>query len=904
MKLDSIFRSELHQKLAHGATVVTGNARLASALQQEYQQLAIDNGQQVWETPDIQPWQSWLRRLWEDAVFDGLIESPALLLTDVQELYVWESIIGSSNSTILRKEATAKNASEAWRQLVNWQITVEEPGFEINEDTQAFRAWVEEFELRCQQHGWLAASRMLVQLIECFAQHEYKLSSDIYLLGFDELTPLQHAFVSAVRSRQGSIYWVQLAQEDDQTGTAVRLACTDNNDEIMSLARWIKSTLHTASDSRIGVVVPDLCTHRANLLRSLTQFLMPGNILAESDEPLPWNISLGLPLIQYPIIETAFTLLDLCGGYFLLQDAGPLLISPYIAGAAEELGARALLDRKLRDIGEQKVNLKRLCWLAGNSDQPWYSPRLAGNISKLEELTDEMPGSASSSDWVKWFTEILNSAGWARDRGYNAEEHQAIEAFHKLLARFSGLQAVSERTSYSRASGLLKRLATAQIFQPRTEDTPIQILGLYEAIGQDFDALWVMDLHDGNWPASPQPSPFIPLSLQRKLAMPHADQARELAIAEGITRRLLSAASDVVMSYPLRKGEEELRPSPLIRDLPEADMQALSLSDEKTWYEMLLQSRKVEALCNDFAPALVEERASGGSGIFKYQSLCPFRAFAQYRLSATALATPQVGLDAMKRGQLFHHVLELFWRDVRDLDSLKAMTDEMLKQKLDAVIEQAINQMAEHNPDIFSPRFRQIEASRLEQLSQQWLEIEKQRADFSVVNFEKEVWQDVNGINVHLWIDRVDELAAGGKVVIDYKTGSVSPSQWFGDRPEEPQLPLYSIAEGAGENAVRAVLYGQLKAADMKFSGVVEQAGLLPNLPPSRNPQLKQITEQWPQVLDEWLLTINQLASDFRNGRAEVDPKKPDTCETSYCELSGLCRIDELQAASGSVADE
>ena len=162
----------------------------------------------------------------------------------------------------------------------------------------------------------------------------------------------------------------------------------------------------------------------------------------------------------------------------------------------------------------------------------------------------------------------------------------------------------------------------------------------------------------------------------------------------------------------------------------------------------------------------------------------------------------------------------------------------------------------------------------------------------------------MNGINVHLWIDRVDELAAGGKVVIDYKTGSVSPSQWFGDRPEEPQLPLYSIAEGADESAVRAVLYGQLKAADMKFSGVVEQAGLLPNLPPSRNPQLKQITEQWPQVLDEWLLTINQLASDFRKGRAEVDPKKPDTCETSYCELSGLCRIDELQAASESLADE
>ncbi len=52
-------------------------------------------------------------------------------------------------------------------------------------------------------------------------------------------------------------------------------------------------------------------------------------------------------------------------------------------------------------------------------------------------------------------------------------------------------------------------------------------------------------------------------------------------------------------------------------------------------------------------------------------------------------------------------------------------------------------------------------------------------------------------------------------------------------------------------------------------------------------------------LLEEILIRLSQLAADFRNGRAEVDPKKPDTCDTSYCELSGLCRIDELMAAAG-----
>ncbi|MFW2439472.1 MAG: PD-(D/E)XK nuclease family protein [Arenicellales bacterium] len=899
MKPETIKRIDLHQKLRNGSTVVTGNARLAVALQQEFQQQAIDDGLKVWETPDIKPWSIWLRQTWEEAVFDGLVESPALLLTDEQEQYVWEAVIESSTEPVLRKEATAKKASEAWRQLINWQVNRDETDFTINEDTQAFQFWADEFERQCDEQGWLPASRMAEQLVQSILNDPDALNNHIILLGFDELTPLQQALYAAISDSTGSIQWAQLSEAEAGSSTAVRLACADNDDEINTLALWIRKRLQEKPDSRIGVVVPDLGAHRSNLIRRLTEILVPGNLMAEGDEPLPWNISLGLPLKHYPVIETAFNLLDLACGGFPLENIGPLLNSPYLAGAAEELGARALLDRKLRDIGEQKVSLKTLCWLAANTDRPWFSPELAKNVNKLEELVEKAPGTASSADWVKLFAAILNAAGWAKDRDFNSEEYQAIEAFHKLLARFSGLQAVSGRLSYSRALGMLKRLALAQIFQPRGDATPIQILGLYEAIGLQFDALWVMDLHDGNWPASPQPNPFIPLSLQRQLAMPHADQARELAIAQGITERLLIAAPDVVMSYPLRKGEEQLRLSPLIRDLAEGDSEALALmlNKEPTWSETIQQSRRTELLADDRAPELPQQRASGGSGIFKYQSLCPFRAFAQYRLSATALVTPQVGLDAMKRGQLFHKVLELFWRDVRDLKTLLAMNEETLRQKLDDVIVQAIDAMAEQNPDIFSPRFRQIESSRLKQLTLQWLEIEKQRADFTVVDFEKEVWHEVNGINIHLWIDRIDELADGRKVVIDYKTGIVSPSQWFGERPEEPQLPLYSMVEsGDKDTEVSAVLYGQLKAADMKFSGVVAEEGLIPNLPPARNPQLKEVTELWPQVLDDWQHTINQLAGDFRSGKADVDPKKPSTCETSYCELSGLCRIDELMA--------
>ena len=893
MKLETINRSDLCQRLVQGAVVVTGNSRLAAVLQQEFQQQAVDNGQTVWESPAIKPWNIWLNQLWEDAVFDGRIESPALLLTEAQEQYVWESVIESLTAAILRKEATASKVSEAWRQLINWQVRCDEADFDLNEDTQAFKLWVDEFEQQCNEQGWQSLARMAEQLVQCFNDDTATPESEILLLGFDELTPLQLALCTAINNHGGSILWAELAQANQPGHTAIRLACTDNDDEICTLAQWIQQRLERQPDAQIGVVVPDLGAHRSRLIRRLTELLVPCNLVSEDEEPLPWNISLGLPLKSYPVIEAAFSVLELAGGSFQLERLVPLLNSPYLAGASEEVGSRALLDRKLREIGEQRVSLQSLCWQAGRTETPWHSPQLAGHVCKLAKLVKDVPGSASSADWVKWFIEILNTAGWTKDRNFNAAEYQAIEAFHKLLARFSGLQAVSGRLSYSRALNLLRRLAHSQIFQPRTDSTPIQILGLYEAIGIQFDALWVMDLHDNNWPASPQPNPFIPLSLQRKLSMPHADQARELVIAQRITERLLQAAPDVVMSYPLRKGEEELRASPLINGLAEADKKSVIQVEAAGWSELIQQHGDHELLDIDPAPALQQQRASGGSGIFKYQSLCPFRAFAQYRLSATPLATPQVGLDAMKRGQLFHHLLELFWLDVRNLRTLISMDEAALASKLDSVIAQAIDEMAEQTPEIFSPRFRQIESSRLKQLTLQWLEIEKQRADFTVVDFEKEVRTDINGISVHLWLDRIDQLADGRKLVIDYKTGTVSPAQWFGERPEEPQLPLYSMVEGEG---VCAVLYGQLKAGDMKFSGVVEEEGMIPNLPPPRNSQLKEVTEQWPQVLDDWKQTIDQLAEDFRSGRAAVDPKKSSTCETSYCELSGLCRIDEMMA--------
>ncbi|MBF0471797.1 MAG: PD-(D/E)XK nuclease family protein, partial [Gammaproteobacteria bacterium] len=139
----------------------------------------------------------------------------------------------------------------------------------------------------------------------------------------------------------------------------------------------------------------------------------------------------------------------------------------------------------------------------------------------------------------------------------------------------------------------------------------------------------------------------------------------------------------------------------------------------------------------------------------------------------------------------------------------------------------------------------------------------------------------------------------GRQMVIDYKTGEVKPSQWFGERPEEPQLPLYSMTV---RGDIAGVLFAQVKAGDMAFKGVAAEGGLAPDVKSYQ--ELKQTSEagSWPDVLEDWRVTMERLGEAFRNGEAMVDPKKyPTTC--TYCDLKPLCRIHELRVLDGESND-
>src|SRR5690606_39027744 len=96
---------------------------------------------------------------------------------------------------------------------------------------------------------------------------------------------------------------------------------------------------------------------------------------------------------------------------------------------------------------------------------------------------------------------------------------------------FAALAVTGEQPSWAEALGELRRLAAATPFQPRTPDARLQVLGVLEAAGLRFDALWVCGTTDGRWPEPLAPHPLLPAGLQRRLAMPRAQPAHELTMA-------------------------------------------------------------------------------------------------------------------------------------------------------------------------------------------------------------------------------------------------------------------------------------------------------------------------------------------------------------------------------------
>ncbi len=896
------------EALQSRATLVTASRRLARRLQADFNRRMRRAGRSAWPGADILPWPAWIARFWNET-FGLALADPALpprvLLSASQERRLWETIVNESawSHVLLQVPATARTAQEAWQLVHEWRLSLPTEAGAPNEDTRAFIAWADRFARECERRGWQDAARVPDLLADAFERRRLAPPARLLLAGFDELTPQQQRLLDSLERAGTQVESIVIPAN---AGNARRLACQEAREEIVFAARWARGILEAQPDASIGIVVPDLQAQAGTIARAFDAMFVPAATLPGAGPIVrPYNISLGRALKDYPLAHSALLVLQLALDELTHTQAGSLLRSPFLGSAEQEISCRAALDAELRRLGETTTTLALLLRRAEAQDadgtpRAFAAARLAQHLKTLRVACDALPRRQLPSNWAEAFSRLLQAMGWPGERLLTSAEFQTFEAWRTLTTELSGLDAIAGRIDGLEALAMLRRLATERIFQPETPAVPIQILGVLETAGLAFDHLWVMGLHDGVWPASPRPNPLLPIVAARRHGLPHASAERELVFARRLTDRLLASAPEVIASYPRRRGDEDLRPSPLIAGLPEISPDAIAVSPATGFRDLIHVARALETLADNRAPALPEGTlVQRGTAVFRDQAACPFRAFARVRLGAASLDEPGPGLDDSTRGRLLHGVLARVWRELKTHAALCARAPEALQALVRAQVAAQIAHEARFRQGTFTARFTGIEQRRLEALVLDWLAIEKARAPFTVAATESPEEIGIGGLRIRAVVDRVDTLSDGARAVIDYKTGRPKTSQWSGARPDEPQLPLYSVAHAP----VSAVLFARLRRGEMGFAGVVRGDSLVPGLRAFEGTRDAAAYGSWEGLQDAWRATLEALGQSFRHGEATVDPKYPrKTCE--HCGLTSLCRVHEREAGILAVADD
>ena len=888
--------------LASGVTVVTPNQRLAQALAREFDAAQAAQGRSAWESADILSYSAFVQRCYEDALYSELASALPILLTPAQEQSLWEDAIRASKlaETLLSASSAATQCREAWQLAHAWCLMPRLKAAAANEDAKAFLDWAARYERACahsnRKIGYIDAARLPDVVIPLLAHQAVTKPKTLVRYGFDIMTAQQRALFDALAAVDIEVLATGPARD---VGRNSRIAFTAKRDEMLASATWARARLGANPQAHIGVVVPDLAQARSTVNRIFASVMQPDHALpGASKQTLPFNISLGIALNQYPLVHDALLTLQLAGREIEFNCASRLLRSPFLGGSEAEMAARARLDALLRARAGTTVTLDALLRLMHLRGAP-RCPVLAERLRHLaEHRKANLFGAKQPSEWAKAISAALGLLGFPdKGRGLDSTEYQTLKKWHEVVAGFAALDAIAGRMGYADACRRLARMAADTLFQPEAAAVPVQILGVLESAGLEFDHLWVMGLTDEAWPIPVRPNPFIPIKLQREARVPQADAAGSLDLDRRITAGWLAAAPEVVFSHPLREGDRELSASPLIAAVLKVKFEDFDVPACDKLRDAIYRARREERIADDKAPAFAHQGAgagphSGGTGVFRNQAACPFRAFAAHRLGAEALETPQPGLSAMDRGTLLHAVLAAAWTALGGKAALDAISRDDLAALLVRCADEGIGRLRRWKPEALQGRFAELERSRLAALARDWLEFEKQRPTFEVVAIEEKRVVEFGGVTVNAKLDRMDKLGGGGYAILDYKTGAASVTAWLGTRPDEPQLPLYAIGS---EKDIAAVAFARVKAGELEFKGIARDKDLLPGVKTIADQQrspLAKAYDSWDSLVEGWRRELAALGQGFAIGDARVDPKHgEDTCQ--FCGMQPLCRINE-----------
>jgi len=392
-------------------------------------------------------------------------------------------------------------------------------------------------------------------------------------------------------------------------------------------------------------------------------------------------------------------------------------------------------------------------------------------------------------------------------------------------------------------------LENASFVPPSPVDPEVVVLPLHQLLARPFAAAVVPGCDEQRLPGSPEPSGDWTTAQRRALGLALREQLEEEQRAAW--RHLLSLGHVDLLCRRTDSGGEALLPSPLVQ-LLQAEGTLLPAADPREERAIAVQP---VAKPRPAAPHLVPSRISASA----YEDLrrCPYRFFALRQLGLQDAEELDGDADKRDYGNWIHDVLADFHRALQQDPAADRAA------LLDRCATQAMARLGLPEGEFlpFEATWPQVRRGYL-----QWLqEHEAAGAQFDAA--EQEFTLAIGPWQLYGRVDRIDRLAGGRRMVVDYKTESSRRTRDRVAQPlEDTQLPFYGVL--MGDEAVEAAY------VNVGERGVVEKV------------EQREI-ERARQALREGIRHDLQAVA---GGAALPALGEGAACE--YCAARGLCRRD------------
>jgi hypothetical protein len=249
----------------------------------------------------------------------------------------------------IRKGASAL-AADAWALVHTWGAGGESwrawRSTYVDSDPALFAGWAERY---CRELERLRAVdlAMVPDLLASIAQAvpEWR-GQDVVLAGFIETSPQQQRLIDALTAAGMSI---RTAPSVGASTAPLRFSAPTSRDELRAALVWARRQAEASPGASIGIAIEDLAQRRDEVRALAEDVLCPAlQMPGQAGAARPYNLSLGTPLADTPIINAALATLTLAQAPLARPAAAALLRSPYFP----DLGRHA---RRVNSRGSTKA---------------------------------------------------------------------------------------------------------------------------------------------------------------------------------------------------------------------------------------------------------------------------------------------------------------------------------------------------------------------------------------------------------------------------------------------------------------------------------------------------------------------------------------------------------------------